>query len=121
MRVSRRRVDVASAWRRSRRCSARPIRTCESAEGRWVNRQSFDNKDGDNIVGIYRFVDKIYSAQIVNYGKRLMLDGQSQRLATVVSQVPTAYSQLWLSQTFCPSIVSRPSCGVLRSNLRCLL
>lgn len=40
-----------------------------------VNQHTFDNKEGeDNIAGIYRFVDKIYKAQIVNYGKRLMLE-----------------------------------------------
>lgn len=40
-----------------------------------VNRHGFDNTDGtDDIVGVYRFVDKIYEAQIVNYGKRLMLE-----------------------------------------------
>ena len=41
-----------------------------------VNRHGFENnKDGaENITGVYRFVDKIYSAQIVNYGKRLMLE-----------------------------------------------
>ncbi|MFZ1321222.1 MAG: hypothetical protein WAT71_06660 [Ignavibacteria bacterium] len=41
-----------------------------------INQHTFDNtKDGaDNITGIYRFVNKIYNAQIVNYGKRLMLE-----------------------------------------------
>jgi hypothetical protein len=40
-----------------------------------VNRHAFDNKDGpSDIVGIYRYVDKIYHAQIVNHGKRLMLE-----------------------------------------------
>jgi hypothetical protein len=31
-------------------------------------------EEADHIVGIYRWIDKIYEAQIVNYGKRLMLD-----------------------------------------------
>ncbi len=40
-----------------------------------INLHSFDNKDGSgNISGVYRFVDKVYCAQIVNYGKRLMLE-----------------------------------------------
>jgi hypothetical protein len=40
-----------------------------------TNLHSFDNKSGNSdIVGVYRFVDKIYRAQIVNYGKRLMLE-----------------------------------------------
>lgn len=39
------------------------------------NRHGFDNSKGtDDIVGVYRFVDKVYEAQIVNYGKRLMLE-----------------------------------------------
>jgi hypothetical protein len=40
-----------------------------------TNEHGFDNKTGTaDIVGIYRFVDKIYSAQVVNYGKRLMVE-----------------------------------------------
>ena len=40
-----------------------------------MNQHTFDNKIGtDHISGIYRFVNKIYKAQIVNYGKRLMLE-----------------------------------------------
>jgi hypothetical protein len=36
---------------------------------------AFDNKAGaQNIIGVYRFVDKVYKAQVVNYGKRLMLE-----------------------------------------------
>ncbi len=38
--------------------------------------RAFDNTKGDddNIVGVYRYIDNVYSAQIVNYGKRLMLE-----------------------------------------------
>jgi hypothetical protein len=40
-----------------------------------VNHHAFDNKQGaEDIVGVYRFIDKVYSAQIINYGKRLMLE-----------------------------------------------
>jgi hypothetical protein len=40
-----------------------------------TNEHSFDNKDGPaDVIGVYRYVDKIYRAQIVNYGKRLMLE-----------------------------------------------
>ena len=40
-----------------------------------INDHGFDNKTGvADIVGVYRFVDKIYLAQVVNYGKRLMLE-----------------------------------------------
>lgn len=40
-----------------------------------INQHTFDNKSGtENISGAYRFVDKIYNAQVVNYGKRFMLE-----------------------------------------------
>src|SRR5262249_10197441 len=40
-----------------------------------INVHGFVNKAGPaDIVGVYRFVDKIYLAQVVNYGKRLMLE-----------------------------------------------
>jgi hypothetical protein len=50
------------------------IRTLNEIEE--INRHAFENnKDGAvNISGVYRFVDKVYSAQVVNYGKRLMLE-----------------------------------------------
>ena len=41
-----------------------------------INRHGFENRqtDAENVTGVYRFVDKIYKAQIVNYGKRFMLE-----------------------------------------------
>lgn len=41
-----------------------------------TNRHLFENnKSGaDNISGVYRWVNKVYSAQVINYGKRLMLE-----------------------------------------------
>ena len=40
-----------------------------------INEHEFDNKGGSGHVnGIYRWVDKFYEAQIVNYGKRTMLE-----------------------------------------------
>ena len=39
------------------------------------NRHGFDNRDGDqHVTGIYRWVDKIYTNRLVNYGKRLMYE-----------------------------------------------
>jgi hypothetical protein len=39
------------------------------------NVHEFDNRKGDkHVVGVYRWVDKIYKNQIVNYGKRLMFE-----------------------------------------------
>jgi hypothetical protein len=40
-----------------------------------TNSHGFDNRKGDkHVVGVYRWVDKIYKNQIVNYGKRLMFE-----------------------------------------------
>ena len=39
------------------------------------NTHGFDNRKGDqNVVGVYRWVDKVYKNQIVNYGKRMMYE-----------------------------------------------
>lgn len=40
-----------------------------------TNSHGFDNRKGDkHVVGVYRWVDKIYKNQIYNYGKRLMFE-----------------------------------------------
>lgn len=40
-----------------------------------TTKHGLDNKKGkDHIVGVYRWLEKIYEAQIVNYGKRLMIE-----------------------------------------------
>jgi len=39
------------------------------------NKHGFDNTQGDtHVTGVYRWVDKIYNNQLVNYGKRLMYE-----------------------------------------------
>lgn len=39
------------------------------------NRHGFDNREGGkHVVGVFRWVDKIYKNRIFNYGKRLMLE-----------------------------------------------
>lgn len=39
------------------------------------NKHGFDNRGGDtHVTGIYRWVDKIYTNRLVNYGKRLMYE-----------------------------------------------
>lgn len=39
------------------------------------NKHGLDNRTGTkHVVGLYRWVDKIYTAQVVNYGKRLMFE-----------------------------------------------
>lgn len=39
-----------------------------------TNRHEFTNGPGEHVVGIYQFVDKVYAAQVFNYGKREMFD-----------------------------------------------
>lgn len=56
--------------RKLERRSTRTVREVEE-----TNLHGFDNRKGEaDIVGTYRFIDKIYTAQVVNYGKRLMLE-----------------------------------------------
>ncbi|MCO6174713.1 hypothetical protein NHF50_06610 [Flavobacterium sp. NRK F10] len=39
------------------------------------NTHGFDNRKGDkHVVGVYRWVDKVFKNQIINYGKRLMFE-----------------------------------------------
>lgn len=58
----------------SRALTRRFVRTVDEVEE--LNKHAFQNnaQDAADIVGVYRFVDKIYRAQVVNYGKRLMLE-----------------------------------------------
>ena len=57
----------------TRTLTRRTVTTTQSVSE--VDRHAFDNKGGtEDIVGVYRFVDKVYTAQIINYGKRLMLE-----------------------------------------------
>jgi hypothetical protein len=69
-----REVTTRAAQRiQTRTLTRRTIRTVDVVEE--TNEHGFDNKNGrTDIVGVYRFVDKIYQAQVVNYGKRLMLE-----------------------------------------------
>lgn len=57
----------------SRALTRRFVKTVQETEE--TNKHEFDNQKGaHDISGVYRFVDKIYRAQVVNYGKRLMLE-----------------------------------------------
>lgn len=51
----------------------RSVKMIESFEEQ--NIHEFDNRKGDkHIVGVYRWVDKVYKNQLYNYGKRLMFE-----------------------------------------------
>jgi hypothetical protein len=63
----------ASSRIENRKLQRRFTRTVEEIEE--INKHQFDNTKGpDHISGVYRWVDKIYEAQVVNYGKRMMLE-----------------------------------------------
>lgn len=58
------------------------------------NKHGFDNRGGgDNVTGIYRWVDKVYTNRLVNYGKRLIYEfmvpepARFYKLAIVVEAV----------------------------------
>lgn len=58
----------------TRTMERRFVRTVNEVEEK--NSHSFENRanGATNIRGVYRFVDKIYNAQVVSYGKRFMLE-----------------------------------------------
>lgn len=68
--------DVTSRARSKiaeRRREQRILRTIEIFEE--TNTHGFDNKAGDaHVVGQYQWIDKIFEAQVFNYGKRLLFD-----------------------------------------------
>jgi hypothetical protein len=66
-------VDKAVSRVESRTASARS--TTKIFQTEEMNDQAFDNKTGKtHVSGIYRWVDKEYTAQLYNYGKRLMFE-----------------------------------------------
>jgi len=65
------------------------------------NKHGFENRrsDAENISGVYRFVDKIYKAQIVNYGKRFMLEFAVPEPAAFLRHAMTRQPAEGISQT----------------------
>jgi hypothetical protein len=56
-----------------RRLERRSTRTVAEVEE--FNSHRLNNADGaDHVVGVYRWVDKVYTAQVMNYGSRLMVE-----------------------------------------------
>lgn len=53
---------------REERTTSRLTRTDE------LDRHELANSSGGNLTGVYRWVDKVYRAQVYNYGKRLMFE-----------------------------------------------
>lgn len=66
-------VTRASSKVSERRREERILKTIEVFEEK--NTHGVDNKAGtDHVVGMYQWLDKIYEAQVFNYGKRLLFD-----------------------------------------------
>ncbi|WP_405243172.1 hypothetical protein [Lentisalinibacter salinarum] len=57
-------------------------------ESEEINLHEFKNDNGEPVVGIYQFLDKIYANRIFNFGKRMMFD----------FMVPEPASYLWYLQ-----------------------
>lgn len=59
------------------------------------NKHGFDNRNGEkHVTGVYRWVDKIYDNQLINYGKRLMLESNLPHPALFYKK-----ALLWKSKT----------------------
>ncbi|HEY7619204.1 MAG TPA: hypothetical protein VH834_05490 [Solirubrobacteraceae bacterium] len=66
-------VERASTKVSERHREERILRTLEFFEE--VNNHGVDNTGGDgDVIGVYQWVDKVYEAQVFNYGKRMMFD-----------------------------------------------
>lgn len=71
---------------RERTRSERVVRTISEMEE--TNTHGVDNSDGEgHVIGIYRYVDKVYRAQIYNYGARLLLEFIVPEPASFIRQV----------------------------------
>lgn len=71
---------------RERVRSQRTVRIVNETEE--TNTHGLDNKEGDrHVVGIYRYVNKVYEAQVFNYGKRLMLEFMVPEPASFIRQL----------------------------------
>lgn len=57
-----------------RQVTKREQRTSIVEEVEEVNAHKFENGSDNNITGVYRWLDKIYDAQVVNYGQRMIFD-----------------------------------------------
>lgn len=71
---------------RERTLSARVLRTINEVEE--TNTHGVDNSEGEgHVIGIYRYVDKVYQAQVYNYGARLLLEFIVPEPASFIRQV----------------------------------
>ncbi|OLB74228.1 MAG: hypothetical protein AUI14_24130 [Actinobacteria bacterium 13_2_20CM_2_71_6] len=84
-----------------------------------TNQHSFDNKAGSNdIVGVYRFVDKVYRTQVVNYGKRLMLEFIVPEPAAFLRHAMTKHYLFWASKYGAQDVTAPPPSIFLASGAK---
>lgn len=82
------------------------------------NKHGFDNTKGEkHITGVYRWIDKIYKNQIVNYGKRLMYEFSIPEPSRVLKEIlytkeVIETSELGLIEPVIPSIPSLLNNGI---------
>lgn len=89
--------------------------TIRTSEVEVINEHGFDNKEGTGHVrGVYRWVDKYYRAQMMNYGRRLMLEfmipepaafykfAQQQQQFSTLSAIQPPAPGFCISSTFRP-------------------
>lgn len=79
------------------------------------NRHGFDNRgSGHNVTGVYRWVDKVYTNRLINYGKRLMYEfmvpepARFYKLAIVVEAVENNGHGTNTGGTGQPALLSPP-------------
>lgn len=66
-------ISKAAKRVRDRTLTRRTTRTVQEVEE--TNTHGIDNSTkSDHMIGIYRYVDKVYEAQLFNYGRRLLLE-----------------------------------------------
>ncbi len=79
-------IERSASRVRERTRSERVLRTINEVEE--TNTHGIDNSKGDgHVIGIYRYVDKVYRAQVYNYGARLLLEFIVPEPASFIRQV----------------------------------
>lgn len=66
-------------------------------ENEETNSHAFSNEGEEHVVGIYRWIEKVYSNQVVNYGKRLMFQISIPEPAYFLRQIVEQRSQMSLT------------------------
>ncbi len=65
-----------------------------------TNKHGIDNKQGTNLSGVYQWVNKVYEAQVYNYGKRMLFD--------IMVPEPSAYLRSAVNQNTPEGVALNP-------------